>query len=198
MPEPVDHRRATAERNAAAILDATERILAAGATLNMAGVASEAKVSRPTLYAHFANVVALVEAAVERAVAASLTAFEAARPEDGPADAALQRVLVASWGEIARQDGVARAAAEHLSSGRLHAKHAPIVERLLQLIARGQAEGTIRADLPAEWLVRSILALTHAADDHARVRGVKRRDALAHLEITIRDLVAPRPGGRAR
>jgi hypothetical protein len=36
MPEKVDHRRATAVRNAAAILDATERLLANGSTLSMA------------------------------------------------------------------------------------------------------------------------------------------------------------------
>jgi AcrR family transcriptional regulator len=47
----VDHRRATADRNAAAILDATERLLERGAALNMRAIAAEAGVSRPTLYA---------------------------------------------------------------------------------------------------------------------------------------------------
>ncbi len=49
MPPKVDHRRAIAERNAAGILDAVERLLQRGSSLNMAAIAAEAGVSRPTL-----------------------------------------------------------------------------------------------------------------------------------------------------
>src|SRR5215207_4984843 len=102
MPQPtVDHRRATAERNGAAILDAAEGLLARGATLSMAGVAAEAGVSRPTLYAHYPSLAAVVEAAVDRAIAASLVAVEAARPGEGPAGAALLRMLDAAWSRLA-------------------------------------------------------------------------------------------------
>jgi TetR/AcrR family transcriptional repressor of mexCD-oprJ operon len=191
-PQAVDHRRATAERNAAAILDATERLVASGATLSMAGVAAEAKVSRPTLYAHFPSLSALVEAAVARVIESSISALQAAQPEVGPADEALQRVLDASWTEIAKQDGLARAAAEHLPAARLHAQHAPLMGHLAELLRRGQREGTIRNDLPVEWLVRSYVALVHAADDYARTRGMKRSEARAHLALTMRDLVAVR------
>ena len=58
----IDHRRATAERNAAAILDATERLLAQHAPLSMAAIATEAGVSRPTLYAHHKTLGDVVEA----------------------------------------------------------------------------------------------------------------------------------------
>ena len=72
---PVDHRRATAERNAAAILDATERLLAGGQPLNMRALAAEAGVSRPTLYAHVKSIEAAVEAVVSRAVRDSRAAI---------------------------------------------------------------------------------------------------------------------------
>lgn len=193
MPQPtVDHRRATAERNAAAILDATERLLAKGATLSMAGVAAEAGVSRPTLYAHFPSLAAVVEAAVERAVNASLIAVEAAQPTVGRADEALLRMLAASWGHLARQDALARAAAEHVPSARLHARHAPLMAHLHELVVRGQRDGVFRTDLSPDWLVRSFYALVHAADDHARAPRIKRAAVRDMLETTIRDLFAAR------
>jgi AcrR family transcriptional regulator len=57
----IDHRRATAERNAAAILDATERLLERRQALNMAAIAAEAAVSHPTLNAHYKTMVDVVE-----------------------------------------------------------------------------------------------------------------------------------------
>ena len=52
--EPVDHRRATAERNVEAILDAAESLLGDGEATSIAAVAGRAGVSRVTVYAHFA------------------------------------------------------------------------------------------------------------------------------------------------
>src|SRR5829696_7981956 len=102
MPEPaIDHRRATAQRNSEAILDAAERLLAGRAPLNMVALAAEAGVSRPTLYAHFPGLPEVVEAAVERAVAASADAVEAAGPAAGPAAEALDRLVAACWQQLA-------------------------------------------------------------------------------------------------
>jgi AcrR family transcriptional regulator len=192
QPPAVDHRRAVAQRNAAAILDATERLLARGATLSMAGVAAEAGVSRPTLYAHHPSLASLVEAAAQRAIQAALASVEATDPAAGPADAALLRMLAASWGHLARQEALARAAAEHLPAGRLNAVHAPLMAHLHELVVRGQADGVFRDDLPADWLVRSFYALVHAADEQARVPRARRAAVGELLETTIRDLFAAR------
>src|SRR5918911_554671 len=73
MPQAVDHRRAIAERNAAGILDATERLLERGESLNMRAIAAEAGVSRPTLYAHYGTIADVFEAAVERGAGEHLT-----------------------------------------------------------------------------------------------------------------------------
>src|SRR3954454_9110617 len=114
MPPKVDHRRAIAERNAAGILDALERLGEHGAAVNMAAIAAEAGVSRPTLYAHYKTLGDVVEAAVERSVLASMAAVEAARPQDGPADEALERMLEASWGQLATFQPLVRVAPRRL------------------------------------------------------------------------------------
>jgi AcrR family transcriptional regulator len=184
----VDHRRAIAERNAAGILDATERLLARGEPLNMRAIANEAGVSRPTLYAHYKTIGDVFEAAVERAVAGSQAAFAAARLEDGPAAAALERMVAASWGQLARFDAVSRGAAEYLTPGAVHRTHGAVLAPLHGLIERGRREGAFRTDLPAEWLGTLYLALVHAADDHARTHGVERERVMELLLTTVRDL----------
>jgi TetR/AcrR family transcriptional regulator, mexCD-oprJ operon repressor len=188
----VDHRRAVAERNAAAILDATERLLARPAPLSMAAIAAEAGVSRPTLYAHHKTLGDVIEAAVARAVHASLAAVEATEPGVGPADEAIDRMLAASWGHLAGLDALARAAAEHLPANHLHRTHAPLMAITRKLVARGQRDGVFRKDLPTDWLVTTYYSLVHGADDHARAHRLRRARALEMLTATVRDLFAAR------
>jgi TetR/AcrR family transcriptional regulator, mexCD-oprJ operon repressor len=189
MPEAVmDHRRATAERNTAAILDATGRLLAQGTRLNMRAIAAQAGVSRPTLYAHFKTIGDVVEAVISRAVGESVAAIEAADPQTGPACDALERLAAASWAQIARFDSMARSALEHLPAGSLHRTHTPIMGHVRDLVARGQDEGAFRTDLPGEWLVSMYFALVHGAADHARFHDGSRERALELLQTSLRDL----------
>jgi TetR/AcrR family transcriptional repressor of mexCD-oprJ operon len=193
MSEPaIDHRRATAERNAIAILDAAERLLAEREPLSMVAIAAEAGVSRPTLYAHFKTINDVVEAAAERAVEASVAAIESAEPGEGPADEALERMIAASWGRLAHFDALARGAAEYLSPRIMHRTHGPVMSHMQALVERGRGDGAFRTDLPADWLVTAVYALIHAADDHARTNGLRRDAALEMLVITVRDLFEPR------
>ena len=194
MPEAVvDHRRAIAERNAAGILDATARLLERGAGLNMRAIAAEAGVSRPTLYAHHKTITDVVEAVIERAVRESVAAIEAARPETGPADAALERVAGASWNQLARFESMARGATEYISATSLHRTHAPIMGHVRALVARGQADGTFREDLPTDWLVTMYFSLVHGAADHARAHRMKRDEALGLLVTSLLGLFTGTP-----
>ena len=188
----LDHRRATAERNAAAILDAVERLAVQRTALNMVAIAAEAGVSRPTLYAHFKTLGDVVEAVAARAVEGSLAAVEAAQPGVGPADDAMDRMLATSWGHLAGLDTLARAVAEHLPADHVHRTHAPLMGHMLALVRRGQRDGVFRTDLPADWLVTMFYALVHGADDHARTHRVGRPKALAMLTTSIHDLLTPR------
>ena len=186
----VDHRRAIADRNRAAILEAAERLLAQRQPLNMQALAAEAGVSRPTLYAHFKTLPAVLEAAVDQVIEHTVAAVDAAHLDEGPADAAVERMMEAGWQQLASVEALARGVAEHLPSEHMHRAHAPLMARMLQVVERGQADGTFRTDLPAVWLVRAYIALIHAADEAARSQSVSRADALTMLKTTVRDLLA--------
>jgi TetR/AcrR family transcriptional regulator, mexCD-oprJ operon repressor len=187
--EPItDHRRATAERNVEAILDAAERLLEARKPLSIAAVAAGAGVSRVTVYAHFENLADLVEAVVARSVEHATAAIAAATPDTGTAVEALERLLQKGWRELDRRDAVARAAAEHLPGESLRRLHEPMLRVLQALVARGRDEGAFRTDLPASWLVTTVYALIHAAGDDVRAGRVDADDALQILATTVRDV----------
>jgi AcrR family transcriptional regulator len=197
MTPAVDHRRAVAERNAAGILDAAERLLARRTPLSMVAIAGEAGVSRPTLYAHYATIADVVEAAVERAVVASLASFEAAGLQDGPAPDALLRMAEASWHRLAVVEALARGAAAHVSPGAVHRTHEAMLRPLRELIERGRREGAFRTDQPVEWQLSLYLALVHGADEHAAGHGTGRAEALELLKATLLDVLCIRPARAA-
>jgi AcrR family transcriptional regulator len=191
---PQTTRQAIAERNVEAILDAAQRLLQRRAQPNISAVAGEAGVSRPTVYAHFPDRQRLLAALVERAVRHTMTAIESAEPERGAADEALQRLLAASWEELARNEEIARAAAAELSADAMRRAHQAARAVIHELIARGRREATFRTDLATDWLVTSSLALIHAAAEEVRSGGLDSDAALHALSLTVADLFAgPRP-----
>ena len=185
----VDHRRAVADRNRAAILEAVGRLLGNRQPLNMAALAAEAGVSRPTLYAHFKTLSEVLEATVEQVVLDTVGTVEATEPDQGPAEEALLRMVEASWQKLASVEALATGAAEHLSTEYLHRAHAPLMSITLGVIQRGQREGSFRTDLPPQWLMRAYTALIHAADEMARGHGPSRKDSLAILKTSLLDLL---------
>lgn len=188
MSATPDHRRATAERNAAAILDAAERLLARAEPVTMVAVAAEAKLSRPTVYAHYKRVAEIVEAAISRTVEASQAAFAAARPDEGDAAEALSRMLAASWSRLEGSEGLVRRAGEYVSEGARHRTHGALIAPVERLVRRGRDEGAFRVDVPVEWLVTMYLGMVHAAADHAAVHGTEREEALGLLQRTVGEL----------
>lgn len=193
MPEQaVDHRRAVSDRNGAAILAATERLLTERKQLSMAAIAAEAGVSRPTLYAHYATIGEIVEAVVKKAVDDAVDVIVGADLETGPPVEALARLVTTAWGHLASLDALASGATEHLPAKYLNRAHAPLIEHIGGLVARGQASGDFRNDMPMEWLVRAYFALIHAADEYARGTGIDRDETLGHLLTSVQELFAAR------
>jgi TetR/AcrR family transcriptional regulator, mexCD-oprJ operon repressor len=198
---PVDHRRATAERNLASIVDAAEALLHEGATASIAAVATRAGVSRVTVYAHFASREAILEAVIERAVARATVAFDEAAAGARSSTEALERAISASWEQLSRNAAIAEAAAAQLSPDALRRTHEAANAHVRGLFDAGIASGEFRDDVPVEWLVSVCHALLHAAGDDVRAGRLDSATALHALTTTLKAAVAPvgppRPEGRS-
>ena len=138
--QAADHRRATAERNVAAILDAAAELLSEQGPASIAAVAAQAGVSRVTVYAHFPTWEALLEAVVERAVGHTTAVLTAADLEAGPPMEALRRLIAAGWQAVDRHAATAAAAARWLSAEAMGRSH--------------QAGGSRRATPSGSWSSR--------------------------------------------
>ena len=193
MPQPAtDHRRATAERNIEAILDAAGRLLERGSEPTIVAVAGEAGVSRVTVYAHFATREQLLESVVERTVQRTTKALDAVEPERGPPLEALDRVIDIGWRDLDRNNAIAQAAGEQLTAEALRQAHETAHRRLRKLVDRGRRSGDFRTDVPAEWLVTAFHALIPAAGDDVRAGRMRPGPALKALRTSLHDVFSGR------
>jgi len=183
-----DRRRAIADRNVRAILDAAEELLRNHAPVTIAAVASQSGVSRVTVYAHFATGEALLEAVVERAVGHAAAALAAAAPATGPPLEALTRLVAAGWRELGSNAAMAEAAAARLSADAMARSHQAARQPVAELVARGRSDGTFRRDVPESWLVTCCFALFHSCADEVRAGRLDPADAERVLTTTLTGL----------
>lgn len=182
-----DHprRRADAERNTEAILAATRELLARGAVPSMSEVASAAGVGRVTLYAHFASREVLLEAVLRRAIAETDEALAALDLAEGPVEDALDRLVREAWPILDRHRQLRTAALAELGPEVLRDQHDTAFRHVDELIARGQAAGHFRTDMPRAWLVATFYAVIHAAADEANAGRLKSEAAPDLLVRTL-------------
>jgi TetR/AcrR family transcriptional regulator, mexCD-oprJ operon repressor len=107
---------------------------------------------------------------------------------DGPATEALERILADGWQHLARYQAMTQAVSELLSPEAVTRTHQAAHHTIASLLARGQADGSFRTDLPASWLVHASIALIHACNDGVRAGRIDPADALRILITSIRDL----------
>jgi AcrR family transcriptional regulator len=189
-------RRADAERNISAILDAALAGLAEDPNVTMAEIAAAAGVGRRTIYAHFPSREQLIAAVLDRAVADAETVLAAALGDDLPADRALANLVRTSWQTLDRHRALFEVARGVLGHAQLRARHDPALGHFDRLIARGQAEGSF-ADMPTGWLVTVVFSLLHAAADDVNTHRLAPDDAADLLEATVlAALTSRRPTGR--
>ncbi len=188
-------RRADAEQNVTAILDAATTALSAQPEASVEDIARSAGLSRQTVYAHFPSREALLDAVVERATAEVSAAFEAAGLEDAPPAEALIRLLDAGWAVSARYPFL-----WHLppvSPGNDLDRHGPVIKRLHEVIRRGQESGNFDRRLPPGWLLAAGLALGRAAEDEVKAGRMTVEDATSavhHSFLRLFGLQDPPPG----
>jgi AcrR family transcriptional regulator len=192
---PRDQRRAIAERNIEAILDAADALLERRSQANVSAVAAEAGLSRVTVYAHFPSRNALLEAVIERAVERTMALLDEADPENGSPIDALERLIVVGWQELDRNRARVHAGLQQLGPAALTRAHHGAQLRIRALVERGRNEGVFRTDVPTDWLVTSLIALMHASAEEVHAGRTDAPSALHVLIATIRDLFVGR--GRA-
>ncbi|SBT44815.1 transcriptional regulator, TetR family [Micromonospora narathiwatensis] len=124
----------------------------------MDDIAAAAGLSRQTVYAHFPSRDALVTAVFQRLTDEVLAGLDAARLDEGPASAALRRLLDVSWQTFDRYPALpAPAGSADVDL------HQPVIDRLTRLILRGQRAGEFDRYAAPGWLIAATIALGHAA-----------------------------------
>jgi AcrR family transcriptional regulator len=177
-------------RTRRALLDAAVRVLSRNRAAPLAEIAEAAGTTRSTLHRYFPDREALEAALGEHANETITEATRAARLEDGPARAALQRLGEAYFdlGDLlllvhAETDIENAEAAEADDTDR--AVHA--------LVERGHADGSIDSALSPRWVAHLIWGVLYSGWYFQRGGSVTRREALDLCLHTLDNAVRPRP-----
>lgn len=155
--------RADARRNVQRLLDAAAELLAADPLVSLEQVAAHAHVSRTTLYHHFANREALLDAITDRSVSEVCAAMRSARPAEGAAAEAMDRVLKSTWQVVGRYRGLVLINPRRLGRDQLRQRLEPALEPIRSLIVRGQRSGAFDPGLAPDWLLGLLTDMIHAA-----------------------------------
>lgn len=186
-------KRADAQRNIEAILDAALDCLARNPEASIGEIAQAAGVGRVTLYGHFSSRAELVDAAFVRAIEGGEQTLGAVDLSGDPRKA-LARLIESSWELVDRFRALLIAAQAVLPPGRIRALHADPMVRVNKLVERGQTEGVFRTDLPASWLVGTMHNVMHGAADEIAAGRLDPADAARQITATL--FAAFTPPGR--
>jgi AcrR family transcriptional regulator len=187
-------RRADADRSVAAILDAALEALASDPDSSMSEIARRAGVVRATIYVHFPTRESLLDAVMEYAVGQVAEATRAAEPQRGEPVEALERVLRATWMQLAQFHGLLAINTARLSAEELHRRHLPVLDQLKPLIERGQRQGVFRSDLPVSWHLAVTRAIVHTASREIQGGRIPEFEAEATMISTILGAIGAQRG----
>jgi hypothetical protein len=130
---------------------------------------------------------------MEHAVAQVVAAMRGAEPQLGEPVEALERVLRATWRQLAQFHGLLAMNTARLSAEELHRRHVPMLDQIEPLIERGQKQGVFRSDLPVAWHLAVVRAIVHAAS--AAIQGGRIAESEAEpamLTTAINAIATPR------
>lgn len=188
-------RRADADRSRTAILAAAIILLDEQPDASLERIAEAAHVTRQTVYAHFSSRDVLLNAALDELTAETLAAIDALDLDQGPALGNVLRLIDLAWRTFERHPLLLHLPQDSTPNtpqiGSRDERHDPIADRLERLVRRGQRAGEITRDLPAHWLVTSLIALGHAAGGSVAAGRLTTRSANKTLNATITRLLQP-------
>jgi AcrR family transcriptional regulator len=168
--------RTDAQRNDERILRAAARVLAEDPHATIQRIADEAGVVRLTVYRRYANREALRRAIFEAAAAeAQQVIADALNPEGDPV--ACLREIITGMAAIAQRYPLLSVGTDLQPLPGETRRPAPppaskaMQRALLDLVRRGQEEGALRADLPAEILPQAIVGTLRVTLRFARSLG---------------------------
>ena len=156
---------------------------------SLADIAEAAEVGRTTLHRYFPERSDLFDAISADGLERISAAMQRARLPEGPARAALLRACreLFDLGELLMlifNEPQLTGRPEWQDSGDVDA-------RLLALVERGHADGTIDPDLTAPWVQSLLWCMVYAASSHVRDVGGSRHDALAMALRSLDGAVRP-------
>lgn len=172
------------DRTRRELLDAATTVLTKDGSASLAEVAAAAGVGRTTLHRYFPTRVALIRALVEDALDRVEDAIAAAEPDRGPVLDALQRVTdtVVPLGPSL--------AFLHAEPDVYHARDLirrwyEALEPIARAVERGQADGSLRPDLPVKWVVDAYAGAILTAWDTADEGRIWLQDAPRLITSTV-------------
>jgi AcrR family transcriptional regulator len=168
------------------VLDAAVHLLNAHPDASLEAIATAAGVTRQTVYAHFPSRQHLLAAVLDRITGEAVAAMDAADPTTGPAADALIRLLDASTRATGRyRNLLPKLASLPVSPQADHERHAPVADRLKQLIQRGQQTGEFDGRLAPDWLVAVTISLAHTASQEVDAGRLSSKEAAQTLHTTL-------------
>lgn len=172
-------------RTRQAIIEAAIAVWVRDREATLADIADAAETHRATLHRHFPSRDDLLDAAIRHGVGEIGTATEAAAVTQGTSLDALRRLVTAylAIGDRIRFLFEDLTVARHPAITELATVDGPVIE----LIRRGQADGTLDTRLPPAWIERSIWALIYAASECLDDGTLPAHDAVPILLRTIEE-----------
>lgn len=177
-------RRADAQRNLEAILDAAVVCLTRDPDVSMADIAAAAGVGRVTLYGHYKDRRELIDAALVRTMQRADAILDATDTTGDPV-AALTRLVASSWQVVHQFGNVLLAAHRDLPAERIDGVHDRVQRRLRTILERGQRSGAFRKDLPKRWMIATVTSLMHTAAIDATGGRVKADQVPGLIAATV-------------
>jgi AcrR family transcriptional regulator len=158
-------------------LDAATRALIAAPASSLADIADAVGLSRTTLHRRYPTRADLLHAIAVQAIDRLHDAQQHAGFTDtGDPGKGSFEVLTDSLIELAPHLQLVLASSE-VNEPSLAAAITELDAPVLRAIRHGQSQGTLRPDLPADWILESLYALSIAASGRVQAGALARRDA---------------------